>query len=253
MRGWNGHARPTSAARVAGRGGRPESGTESHYLLTGFLACSVCGGGMSATWRSGSRGERKAYYRCNTHRMRGEHICDNALTVPLPALEASVLRTLREAVLTPDLIDDVITRAIEPQNAKPAELAERRQALTREAGRLAGELRRLTEGIRLGGPLASLVEALRAAEGRRAEVLAQLEHLDGVGRVAKSGLGDLRRQLLTANPVDARPVLRNLLEGRLTMTPKREADGRWYAWSGHATYGGILAGLLRVQSVVPPG
>ena len=51
----------------------------------------------------------------------------------------------------------------------------------------------------------------------------------------------------------ARQILRKLIAGRLTMTPKIDADGRRYEWSGRATYGRLFAGLLHVQNVVPRG
>ncbi len=59
-------------------------------------------------------------------------MCDNALTVRLPALEAAVLRTLRDDVLTPDVIEAVVTRAIMLRAEAPDALAARRQRLDSE-------------------------------------------------------------------------------------------------------------------------
>ena len=36
--------------------GRPETGVESKYLLSGFLVCGACGGGMHVIRRSSQRG-----------------------------------------------------------------------------------------------------------------------------------------------------------------------------------------------------
>jgi hypothetical protein len=46
--------------------------------------------------------------------------------------------------------------------------------------------------------------------------------------------------------------LRQLIPNRLLMTPKVIADGRWYEYSGLASYGRLLTGLVRVQGLVPP-
>ncbi len=130
--------RQTYVLRSGGRlYGRPESGIESTYLLTGFLECDVCHGGMSASWRSGQRGERRAYYRCNTHRAR-PGMCENALTIPTRALETAILRTLRDDVLTADVLEEVVARAIALFRGLPDELELRRERLTREAQRLKG-------------------------------------------------------------------------------------------------------------------
>ena len=59
--------------------------------------------------------------------------------------------------------------------------------------------------------------------------------------------------LLASEPVIALQILRKLLDGRLTLTPKVTPAGRFYEVTGRATYGRILDGVLRVQSVVPPG
>jgi hypothetical protein len=47
--------------------------------------------------------------------------------------------------------------------------------------------------------------------------------------------------------------LRNLLVDRVVMTPTVNGDGRWYEYAGQASYGRLLAGVLRVQTLVPPG
>jgi len=58
---------------------------------------------------------------------------------------------------------------------------------TGEATRLRDEIARLTEAIAAGGPLGALLDALKQREGRRADVLAQLEHLDGMAKAPAWG------------------------------------------------------------------
>jgi hypothetical protein len=165
--------------------GRPESGIESRYLLTGFLACSLCQGGMSATWSFGARGQRRAYYRCNTHRVPGIHLCTTDHAISLPGLDEDVLRTFREDVLTPTRLERVIRRAIELHTHAPGETADRRQALLAELRKADQELAQFTRAVAAGASdIPALVEAMRATQRRRDELAARLEHLDGLERAA---------------------------------------------------------------------
>jgi hypothetical protein len=47
----------------------------------------------------------------------------------------------------------------------------------------------LTEAIATGGPLAALVDALKARDRQRADTLARLEHLHGLSRAPEWGNG----------------------------------------------------------------
>ncbi len=57
--------------------------------------------------------------------------------------------------------------------------------------------------------------------------------------------------LLRSIPTEARPILRQLLVGRLVLTPKQLPIGRFYEFTGTATYGALLSGV--VAGLVPPG
>jgi len=59
--------------------------------------------------------------------------------------------------------------------------------------------------------------------------------------------------LLKGHPTDARQILRLLLAGRLTLTPTARPEGRFYEFTATATYGRVLAGLVAVVGLVPPG
>ncbi len=118
----------------------------------------------------------------------------------------------------------------------------------------------MTEAIATGGPLAALVDALKARERQRADTLARLEHLDGLSRAPEWGNGirdKLRARLvewhgfLSRQPEIARQILRKLLVGRLVLTPN--AEMRTYAVQGRASYGRLLEGIVSVVGVVPPG
>ena len=57
--------------------------------------------------------------------------------------------------------------------------------------------------------------------------------------------------LLGRHPHEARPILRQLIVGRLVATPRQRPEGRFYEFTATATYGGLLSGV--VAELVPPG
>jgi hypothetical protein len=159
-------------------------------------------------------------------------------------------------------VEAVIARAAEVMQEEPDAYATQREHLASEAQRLSEAIKNLTVAVESGACLAPLVEALKDRQRERADVLARLEHLEGLATAVtwdEDTLTELRARLvewdglLSSEPVMARQILRKLLEGRLTMTPKVTPEGRFYEVSGLATYGRIINGMLRVQSVVPPG
>lgn len=239
--------------------GRPETGVESKYLLSGFLICGACRGGMHVIRRSSQRGRRVLYFACNNWRVN--HACPNAMSLHTAVLDAEVLATLKADVLTPELVEAVVTRTIELARLEPDDHAQRRDRLTGEAARLAEEIGRLTEAVATGGrDIPSLVAALKDRERQRADTLARLEHLDGLSRAPEwaDGIRDtLRARLiewhgfLGRQPEIARQILRKLLVGRLVLTP--DPQTRTYTVQGRATYGRLLEGIIRVGGLVPPG
>jgi DNA invertase Pin-like site-specific DNA recombinase len=239
--------------------GRPETGVESKYLLSGFLVCGACGGGMHVIRRSSQRGRRALYFACNNWRVN--HACSNSMSLHTGALDAHVLAALKADVLTPEIVEAVVTRTIELARLEPGEHAERRLRLTSDAERLGEEIGRLTEAVATGaGALPSLVAALKDRERQRADALARLEHLDGLSRAPEWGDGirsKLRARLtewhgfLGRQPEVARQILRKLLVGRLVLTP--DENTRTYTVQGRATYGRLLEGIIRVGGLVPPG
>jgi site-specific DNA recombinase len=247
--------------------GRAASSTRMPYLLSTLLECSLCGGPMHATKRTGRRAQPRHYYVCTTHRVRGDELCRNAASAPMEAMDGAWVAALREEVLTVDLVDDVVQRAVqlrqEAQRGRPG-----RSELESERRRLEAELRRYAEAIAASGPLPSLLEALRTRERRRAELEAQLRRPSGATghqrtpeELRATLLAKLAawRVLLERHPDRAREtVLRPLLARRVVMTPTVTAEGRFYAFEGKLSWGAVVTGLIgtgdgRAITVVPPG
>lgn len=167
-------------------------------------------------------------------------------------------------MLTPDLVEAVVTRAVALYAEQHDTLDTRRRALDADLRRAETELTRLAEKIATGDPLPTLMDAMRVRERRRADLKAQLEHVDGLGKAAQPAMtAELRAALkarlegwgalLGRNPIEARPILRQLLVGRLVATPRQLPEGRFYEFNnstGTATYGKFLAGI--VGGLVPP-
>src|SRR5260370_41742533 len=116
---------------------------------------------MAARWAFDGRHDRKPYYRCNTHRLRPER-CPNAHTVPLRPLDADVLLTLREDVLTPARVERIVERALALHTAAPADTVAQRQAVLGSLATLDRELAQLIRAPAAAGAAnPALVGALR--------------------------------------------------------------------------------------------
>ena len=95
--------------------GKPPANVESPYVLTGMLACGVCGSVMSAESRpSGAGGRRIRVYWCRGNKRGARRAngasCPNNVVVPMTLLDESVLRCI-EPYLSADVIADAVKRA----------------------------------------------------------------------------------------------------------------------------------------------
>ena len=244
--------------------GRPPGMRDSPYLLTGFAACSVCRGSMYLRKRTSyRRPEPQTYYGCMWHHLRGARACANGLTIDMARADQAVLEAFDRDVFARDLLRDAVARALELDRAGSGGGRDQREALEQRHRRLEQEIGRLTGALAQGAALASVLDALKTRERERAEVLAKLEHLDGRGRLSCRLEGrELRRALeerladwqglLRRRPMEARPILRRLIEGRLLFTPRETPEGRFYEITGKASYGRLLGGLVGSSTVVPP-
>jgi hypothetical protein len=120
-----------------------------------------------------------------------------------------------------------------------------------EQDRLAIELARLTEAIAAGGGV-SLMGAVNAREAQLETLRGELRALDQltqVGRLDRIQLERTARECLTdwqgllaGQPVQARQMLRKLLEGRLVFTPM--ADGTAVEFRGTGVLDPVLRGIV---------
>jgi len=152
--------------------------TQTRFLLTGLLQCSVCGGNFAARVAQTRRGGGRYYYGCAFRARRGRAVCQNPTLLPQEAIEREVLEVLRQAVLTPDMLDRLLTvvnaRLRAQATVSRPRVKELRKALTQVDREIANYTRAIAKG-----DFSSLEQALGGAEQRRATLQAELARLDG--------------------------------------------------------------------------
>ena len=225
---------------------------ESRYLLPGFARCAVCGGGMGVVSRQHG-GQRAFFYACTSYHKRGTSVCGNGLVVRAERVDEAVLKTLGGDVLRPAVVRAVLDGVAEAM--KPGTADRGLDALSAEHETIERELARLSEAIAAGGQLGSLLDALKARQLRRDELVAQLavrRRVD-VGRfdrrtIEATARGHLTRwrSLLTKHTADGRQLLREVLAGPLRFTP----EGKTYRFDGEAALGRLLAGIAGLPTLL---
>lgn len=231
-------------------GGRAIPGTDSPYLLTGFLTCGACGGTMFAH-RHGHQNRDLFAYHCTAHHMRGQAVCTNGLDATMPLADESVLAAVEHDLLNVAVLETSLAKALALQTAQPDD--GRVRTLRKDLARLDREVTNLTAAIAAGKPLESLLAALQARERERTHVraaLAEIEHARGAERAPRATLAALRaaaadlRGTLRGAIGPARQVLRSLLAARLVFTPQEQPGVACYRFEGPGTVSPIISGVL---------
>ncbi len=265
--------------------GRPATGLESKYLLTGLSLCGQCGGSLYV--RSRSHGNRRMlFYGCTSYNLRGRAVCTNNMELPLEEANASVLRQIERDVLHPDVVMEAVRQAVERLRPSQGELEAKRKALVAEIETIDAERARLADAIAAGGNLPALLDAVRERERQKQRLTRSLDDLTGmrqIGQVDHRRLEkDLRARLvnwqglLQQHVPQARQILKRLLAGRLVFTPiskpRSEMVGasvkagpagvpafprtngveRLCEFKGESQIGKILEGLVVTKALVSP-
>ena len=258
------HQRLTGARKIYLRGtqgqlwGRPTDGVESKYLLTGLARCGVCGGSLVV--RSRSHGGRRAFfYGCTSYHHRGRTVCTNALEMPLAAADEAVLSHLESDALCPEVMEAALARAVQQLATPEPDAGKRRRVLKATRKKLERDLAQLTVAITAGGPLKTLVSAIKTAERQVDQVDTELAGLDGRACVSGGERQRIERELrvrlddwrglLRRHVPQARQILRKLLVDRVVFTPKTD----YYEFTGSWTLGKLVSGVVDLpQRMVSP-
>jgi DNA invertase Pin-like site-specific DNA recombinase len=242
--------------------GRPPTGTESKYLLTGLACCGCCGGGLFVRSRSHGR-HRAFFYGCATYHNRGKSVCTNRLEVPMVSADSGVLASIEQYVLHPEVIEAAISEAMRLLNPTSTDVEERRQRLRAEISDIESELVNLAAAIATAaGALETLVTAVKNRERRLENLRSALSDLEGCRRIGQLVQQRLQQRLehrlrdwqglASRHMSDSRRVLGTLLEGRIAFTPQLAGEEAWYEFAGQASLARVLSGVVSTKGLVAP-
>jgi DNA invertase Pin-like site-specific DNA recombinase len=197
-------------------------GHRQKFLLSGLLACGVCGGGFTIV--------NAKDYGCASHRSKGT--CSNQHRIRREELERRVLDGLKHRLLAPELVEQFARDFHDEVNRQAAE---RSQSRAQDQGRLAAVQRKIGSMIRaiedglyqpsMKGRMAELEAEKASLEARlaRAAALPKVRLHPNLAGVYRQKVAALEEAL--AEPMDkaeAMAIVRSQIE-RITLTPG--ADG----------------------------
>ena len=249
-------AAATCGSATPGSACRPRLGVASKYLLSGLARCASCGGSLVAHVTS-DRSRRYPYYICSTFSNRGRTVCGNSLSLPMADADIAVLDRFEQILLAPDIINAAIAAVVAERLAPPTAQEAKRDVLIAELRQVEENQRRFAARIAASGDIDVLARDFQDAERRRRLLREQLAALDQQSQVPShcdiAGVErDLRarlknwRGLLRGYAPNARQVLAQLIDGRLTFTPEPEA--RRYRFSGTASLGSLVLGEVETSA-----
>lgn len=162
-------------------------------LLAGIAVCASCGSGMTRTGTTNRQGRSYSYYSCAGCQQKGKSVCKGR-HVPAATLDEIVLTNLKQRVLAPDRIADLLKSLIERQTVKSASADDRLLALQKELTDCEDRMKRLYRSIEDG--IVELDDILRE---RTADLKAQRDR-------AKAALDHARAQCGMAAAVNAEKI-----------------------------------------------
>ena len=146
-------------------------------LLTGIAVCASCGSGMTRTGTTNRQGRSYSYYSCAGCQQKGKSVCKGR-HIPAATLDEIVLTNLKQCVLAPDRIADLLKSLIERQAAKSESADGRLLGLQKELTDCEDRMKRLYRSIEDG--IVELDDILRertaALKAQRDRAKAALDH-----------------------------------------------------------------------------
>jgi site-specific DNA recombinase len=239
--------------------GRPPTGIESKYLLTGMGQCAMCGGSLYV--RSRHHGKQRAmFYGCRSYHDRGNKVCANSMELPLRDVDRQILATIEADVLQPHIIEAAIQQAMTALRPSAEALTRQRTQLAHELATIETSLARLTAAIESGGDLPTLVASMKEREQAKRSIAHQLTGLSNLARFEPVDSIQLRRTIETRlsdwqglvgrHVMQARQLLRKLLVGRIRFT--FDPISRTCEFVGNGALDQLVVGIVPTQAVVSP-
>ena len=117
-------------------------------LLTGLAVCATCGSWMTRTGTK--RGNRSySYYTCAGCHQKGPSVCKGR-HIPLAKLDDLILTNVKDQLLAPERLEDILCKLVERRTSRQTEVAERRCALEAQRDKAKDKLARLYRAIEDG-------------------------------------------------------------------------------------------------------
>ena len=180
-------------------------------LLTGLAVCASCGSGMTRTGTR--RGERSyTYYSCAGCQQKGKTVCKGR-HVPLAKLDDLVITNIRERLLRPERLSDILSALVDREAMKDAAVAERRKslegAISSAEEKLARLYRAIEDGIvELDAQLGERITALKTerdlAKASLERIASQTTARDAVTPEKLEAFGRLMDEKIANGDVQAR-------------------------------------------------
>ena len=151
-------------------------------------------------------------------------------------LNEAILKAIEEHALTPEAVEQVVS------HTERDEHAEKQAALAKEQRELEKRIARLVAAVETGGDVLSIAAKLRELEKRQEAVVAEMDALRPLPRLAPSVLEDRLsewRRLLRQSTTQGRIVLQRVLQGRITFTP----SGNGYYFEAPTRFDRLFAGV----------
>ncbi len=173
-----------------------------------------------------------------------------------------VLETITAQLLSPEIVQAAVSRAMEQLDHLPAKDDEV-ELVRAELADVETEIGRLTEAVAGGANVASMVQAIKDRERRRKSLAGRLAALEAVSQWPNRDQNEMSkdlekrladwRGLFGRHVGQTRQLLRKLLVGRLTVTPDVREDGRYARITGTGTLEPLVRGLCPSMVASPTG
>jgi DNA invertase Pin-like site-specific DNA recombinase len=234
---------------------------DSKYLLTNFVRCGICAGGMHVRTRDHHGATRVPHYACTTHYTKPD-VCGHVAVWPMKEIDREVLNAIVGDVLAPKAIEAIVADARQTFDA--AARVDRRDELQRALATVERELARLTDAVQNGaGAIPTLIERLRATDAKRVALLADLTRLPAasarppvwsrIERHMRQQLADWQSMLTSDDVPRLRDGFRKALSGSIRLTPFVHRGYRALRFEGQVDLGAVFGGELVTTDVSPSG
>lgn len=233
--------------------GRPDTGRESKYLLSGMARCGCCGGNI--TILGGQKGVHY-YYGCSYHVNRGATVCSNSHKERMEVLEGSILQAIEDHVLSPKALDYVLAKTMEIINDRIKQKPQKVPKLKTEIKKIRQELDHFMALIASGKAPSTVLDQISQRETQLSTLEDELHSYEApiqfdelrLRRLKKNALAKLEefRYLIRSNVPKARQALRKLFRNadgefeKIIIKPVWNGDRLCYEYSGDVSLGGVL-------------